>query len=311
MGFVENGKTFLYPEEALFLIQSEALYVYHNGLPLSIQTAYEIFFKTSHEIEKFFVYSNLVRQGIKLVKCTHLPTDTNTESSLPLSVGECMRKRKLHEHEKLLDIKKLKPGPLIDLSIHIKNFTHVLTPSLLRKGADDGTTPEAQAILNPANSHIKQLSSTWEEFERLQNQSGEGIYVDIEKVPVNEDFSSFLPNSCLNTSDLNYLINHCQPLSCKEIYKKLVDEGPNDFQDDVHGFQTEFDYSIIHSSKKAQFSNLKINNVNSKIPPLYEIISTENDLTYAITENDAVSFYKLTPFSCWDEIPQNWLGICD
>ncbi|MBE7326212.1 hypothetical protein IEQ44_16405, partial [Nocardioides sp. Y6] len=43
MGFSANGKQYLLPEEALYLMECGSLQVFHHDLPLSIQEGYESF----------------------------------------------------------------------------------------------------------------------------------------------------------------------------------------------------------------------------------------------------------------------------
>lgn len=63
-GHGDSGDVFLYPEEALFLMESGILRVLHNALPASIQQAYGWIDKDAQlTFQHYFVYAHLCRLG--------------------------------------------------------------------------------------------------------------------------------------------------------------------------------------------------------------------------------------------------------
>ncbi|KAK3868655.1 hypothetical protein Pcinc_025979 [Petrolisthes cinctipes] len=57
----------LYPEEALYLIDTGELEVEYNGIVLSMQQAEELLLEDSHHLERYLVYAHLSRTGCKLL----------------------------------------------------------------------------------------------------------------------------------------------------------------------------------------------------------------------------------------------------
>uniref|UniRef100_A0A3B5MX42 tRNA-splicing endonuclease subunit Sen54 N-terminal domain-containing protein n=1 Tax=Xiphophorus couchianus TaxID=32473 RepID=A0A3B5MX42_9TELE len=64
MGFSAEGKQFLLPEEALYLMECGNLQVFHQDLPLSIQDGYEAFLSSdSVSLQQYQVFGHLKRLG--------------------------------------------------------------------------------------------------------------------------------------------------------------------------------------------------------------------------------------------------------
>ncbi|XP_077980248.1 uncharacterized protein LOC144435534 [Glandiceps talaboti] len=63
MGHHRNGKKWLYPEEALFLIDMGALELYYSSVALSVQEAYSMVIPKDIPLDYYQVYSHLLRLG--------------------------------------------------------------------------------------------------------------------------------------------------------------------------------------------------------------------------------------------------------
>lgn len=64
MGFSAEGKQYLLPEEALYLMECGNLLVFHQGLPLSIQDGYEMFLSSACvSLQQYQVFGHLKRLG--------------------------------------------------------------------------------------------------------------------------------------------------------------------------------------------------------------------------------------------------------
>lgn len=64
MGFSEQGRQRLHPEEALYLLECGSIQLFHQDLPLSIQEAYELLLaQDTVAFLKYQVFSHLKRLG--------------------------------------------------------------------------------------------------------------------------------------------------------------------------------------------------------------------------------------------------------
>ncbi|CAL9692753.1 unnamed protein product [Knipowitschia caucasica] len=69
MGFSANGKQYLLPEEALFLMECGNVQVFYRGLPFSIQDGYENFLSSkSITFQQYLVYGHLKRLGYVVLR---------------------------------------------------------------------------------------------------------------------------------------------------------------------------------------------------------------------------------------------------
>nr|CAH0111455.1 unnamed protein product [Daphnia galeata] len=81
-GHDKNGKTYLHPEEVLFLIEVSKLELFYSGTPVSVQQAYQILLAENLcSTLKYRVYSHLCRQGYRLIRRVNpLPSSSNKRS---------------------------------------------------------------------------------------------------------------------------------------------------------------------------------------------------------------------------------------
>ena len=68
MGHTVDNGLHLYPEEALFLLESNAIEVKLNDVAMSIQQSYEVMLAKDCSLDEYRVYSHLTRQGYKVVR---------------------------------------------------------------------------------------------------------------------------------------------------------------------------------------------------------------------------------------------------
>ncbi|XP_045212212.2 tRNA-splicing endonuclease subunit Sen54-like [Mercenaria mercenaria] len=68
MGFVDKKRKWLYPEEALFLIETGVLEMWYQGLPVSIQEAYSTLIGEKLQLEYYQVYAHLRRIGYVVLR---------------------------------------------------------------------------------------------------------------------------------------------------------------------------------------------------------------------------------------------------
>lgn len=68
MGYTDNGKRMLHPEEALFLLETSQLEVYHGKVPMSVQEAYASLLSGSCSVDQYHAYAHLSRLGYIAVR---------------------------------------------------------------------------------------------------------------------------------------------------------------------------------------------------------------------------------------------------
>ncbi|XP_052788282.1 tRNA-splicing endonuclease subunit Sen54-like [Mya arenaria] len=68
MGFTNTARKWLHPEEALFLIETNVLQVLHEGLPLSMQEAWQLLLGNTVTMEFYQVYTHLRRIGYVVLR---------------------------------------------------------------------------------------------------------------------------------------------------------------------------------------------------------------------------------------------------
>ncbi|NP_001127799.2 tRNA splicing endonuclease 54 homolog [Nasonia vitripennis] len=84
-GHEDRCNMYLLPEEALLLLEMNCLELLWNGMPLSIQQAYEVLIKSENSrcnLDEYRVYSHLVKFGYKLQRfCEKSTSDCKTSST--------------------------------------------------------------------------------------------------------------------------------------------------------------------------------------------------------------------------------------
>lgn len=108
MGITKNSKLYLYPEEAIFLIQCSLLQVVRNEnrqIPISLDEIYSMCLnQISFQLEHLHVYQYLTRIGFILLR--HQSSSTRTDEEKVLLIvsvrNKCKRKRKRDESEREL-----------------------------------------------------------------------------------------------------------------------------------------------------------------------------------------------------------------
>ncbi|XP_062566451.1 tRNA-splicing endonuclease subunit Sen54-like [Saccostrea cucullata] len=93
MGFSDKSRKWLYPEEALFLMETNTLEVCYKGLPVSIQQAYTEFLK-NFRFEEYLVYAHLRRIGYVVLRHQGRLLSTKYERMIKLDKHINLKKRK-------------------------------------------------------------------------------------------------------------------------------------------------------------------------------------------------------------------------
>ncbi|XP_022249728.1 uncharacterized protein LOC111087424 [Limulus polyphemus] len=96
MGHQMGNQTLLYPEEALFLLDTGRMEIYYEDMPLSIQAGYALLLKNREALYKYQVYSHLTRLGYTVVK--HQGKINITQYEKKLRIDQHMKKMKRKHH---------------------------------------------------------------------------------------------------------------------------------------------------------------------------------------------------------------------
>ncbi|XP_046573391.1 tRNA-splicing endonuclease subunit Sen54-like [Haliotis rubra] len=96
MGFVDESRKWLFPEEALFLMETTVLEVYYGGVPLSIQEAYVRLLGEDVSVEEYQTYAHLRRLGYVVLRHVGGSQITEYERQIKLDQHVKESKRRLH-----------------------------------------------------------------------------------------------------------------------------------------------------------------------------------------------------------------------
>ncbi|KAJ8923194.1 hypothetical protein NQ315_001748 [Exocentrus adspersus] len=117
-GYQDRTGSFLYPEEALFLMETNRLELTFNGVPLSIQEGYDLLLRSPGcSLLKYRVYKKLARFGYRLFrysevlrrlsKASKTPVDTASGVACnEINLEECARKRVIENRDESLSKKQ-------------------------------------------------------------------------------------------------------------------------------------------------------------------------------------------------------------
>ncbi|XP_064607936.1 tRNA-splicing endonuclease subunit Sen54-like [Liolophura sinensis] len=147
MGFVNQQRKWLYPEEALFLMETNVLEVWYRGVPVSIQQAYSCFLGRAITLDEYQVYAHLRRLGFVVIRHLGQYGATRYERQIRLDqhTRKTKRKRKLEgkgcENDGVEDNKSLLP------KVTRKDSTN---PSSVNPHT--ATNKETEFLTTPANS---------------------------------------------------------------------------------------------------------------------------------------------------------------
>ncbi|XP_034243252.1 uncharacterized protein LOC117646438 [Thrips palmi] len=86
LGFVKEGTLYLYPEEALYMLETNSLELDFGGVSVSIQQGYSLLLgpSTGCDLNEYRTYSHLMRQGYRLLRFTNQIVHTRYERAIRL-----------------------------------------------------------------------------------------------------------------------------------------------------------------------------------------------------------------------------------
>ncbi|CAG0884216.1 unnamed protein product [Darwinula stevensoni] len=68
MGLSLKSQTYLYPEEAIFLMEMKMMELVHEGIPISTQRAFNLLLTSCDSLEQYKVYAYLSQEGYKVMR---------------------------------------------------------------------------------------------------------------------------------------------------------------------------------------------------------------------------------------------------
>ncbi|CAG8440846.1 8049_t:CDS:2 [Acaulospora morrowiae] len=129
MGHSINGEHWLYPEEALFLLERGALTADFEGVPVSIQQAYMLMMRESRlTLEKYQVYAYLKRIGYTVTRPP--PSSSSREFKSDSEDTSIIKNLSMSRYLGHLVYPLLSPLTYITRNFFSKIFSSPLTPSI-------------------------------------------------------------------------------------------------------------------------------------------------------------------------------------
>ncbi|GAB1610534.1 tRNA-splicing endonuclease subunit Sen54-like [Argonauta hians] len=187
MGFVDEKRKWLYPEEALFLMETNALLVFNDKVPLSIQQGYRVFLGNSISRIQYQVYAHLRRIGYIVVRFQNNSDFTSYEMNMKLH-QYVKKKRKFHtdDHDSSSEeecLEETKKSPELNQAKKIRSADPV--NKCLEKEEEAELEPEEkdQALnVEPqySNVHSNQKESVYSD-ENSSKNSEIGICSEIKQ----------------------------------------------------------------------------------------------------------------------------------
>ncbi|XP_021935576.1 uncharacterized protein LOC110837598 isoform X4 [Zootermopsis nevadensis] len=155
MGHEAGGKLHLFPEEALFLLETTCLELMHNGVPMSIQEGYSKLLgpDTGCTFNEYQSYVHLVRQGYIVLRHSNSIRATDYERQIRLdqySVGQ--KQCKMKENASVREI------VIEDGNIDTKEHTGIIKESIRSEDMQNDLKIEEQEIIDVETLEIVNMN---------------------------------------------------------------------------------------------------------------------------------------------------------
>ncbi|XP_076061275.1 uncharacterized protein LOC143037050 [Oratosquilla oratoria] len=246
----------LYPEEALYLMESGVMEVEDEGIPMSVQQAFSSLLRDDHHIDQYLVFAFFSRLGCKIVK--HQPHLCTTRYE---------KKIRLDQHQ-----------------IHLKSKKFNLIE--VNNGNDGNETVESEDILaDELLSFYKSISSGKEvEIQELHSSDfkqgskehhPENMFMShfqVMKKEILDSFPSFHETKCLQIRTPPMALLPPNAVPSREVYEIDVERL---YWDDSIDYMDNFSYSQADrwrddgrhpaqwQEQSSSYENWKGNNVNN------------------------------------------------
>jgi len=205
MGFTDNRRNWLYPEEALFLIEVNALEVYHKGVSMSVQEAYDAFLGNQVTLPQYQVFAHLRRLGYVVLR--HETENVITEYERKINLNKYIDKKSYKARKKaakasLCDTDQQNSE---DLTIDVDDQSDT---SLLSEKQDEGSKITEEKCLNStdAPNSVGENDSSAMEVNDTEDHAGESPSKSLKRCREDE-------SEVLDTDDKK---RHCSEASATE-----------------------------------------------------------------------------------------------
>ncbi|XP_067672347.1 tRNA-splicing endonuclease subunit Sen54-like isoform X2 [Haliotis asinina] len=184
MGFVDESRKWLFPEEALFLMETTVLEVYYGGVPLSIQEAYVRLLGEDVSVEEYQTYAHLRRLGYVVLR--HMGgsqiTDYERQIKLDQHVKESKRRRHRNQdrQEEVFAVETEVKKPRLDPQQD--------------EGAQSSGGQELKCVAIDTESLKDPEYEKSSDAERMKMDSGQTVVMDSDNQPDNHQSFAKLSN---------------------------------------------------------------------------------------------------------------------
>ena len=306
MGFCSANQRYLYPEEAMFLLESSSIEVMHNDIPVSIQEGYSLFFMNKSEFNVYRVYSYLSREGyfVKRHKQVNSECQSNSQKRNEYSSQERSFKLLKTDHHKY-DFENNE----ID---HFKvNQIKPFSMSLLRN-CDEKKEIVFKKIL------AKDKAKSWKKYKNLiegiDNTEMKTQLYNIEsclckdKESINNNH--FESNNILWSGKVKPIYHPKNIFNSNEFFNLLKLNGPKEVMNFGDAKSFKIDLEVFNSKSKLDSTHflIVVLESNSKIEHCF--YSNMKNVYFAVIDDEVINFYTFRNFHLNDEIPILWETNC-
>lgn len=325
-GFKDStNRQFYYPEEALFLLEAGDLIVTHNDMPLSIQEAYTVMMSSRNELDNYAVFARLLRQGYHVRRHGDNLVVPNEESKTRTDVqsGKSSLKRGISDDaDEATASKRHRSDSLVECGLTSQSTENTVKHRIEPLTLDMVRHRDYVAI--PIVEHQKANAANWKDFKDLETGSSSELKASV--LDMNglkgDNLERLVPTAHLFSGQTIPVINPTSVHSAADLYRQLKSKGPKNGHLLPCNSKHSITYKLYLTSNgtpnygKPDAFVVVVNSDHDGPIDLSDVIllnslvkSSGGFLLFAVIEEATVSFFKLTPFELWEEIPERWLEM--
>lgn len=333
LGFNRNGKHYLYPEEAAFALDNCEYEITLNSLPVSLEEAYTIFFRSQQEQDIFRVYSILRKHGFRVERVpSNCGQQCNKASANTCSLGK--KKVNSPREDRTGDEESCKKAKIArDESPGDVEMTSHPESGLVKPLTVQMVHGEEKYLSHPVNLYVNYKAENWKQLKKAESIFKCDTHltasaVEMSKIPPKVTACHpLLPPCTLKTDSTEPVVDVTHIMTISQLLTRLQAKGPSTYG----GFtQVTSNGSDCPGESSDASSNLQVTfqvRTSGKQPVLVVIRShfdefpnfmqlrnlfnaTEsNSLVVAAVDESCVNFYKITSFEMWQEVPKLWMSL--
>lgn len=258
LGFHRHGKYYLHPEEAAFAIDNCEYEITLDSLPISLEEAFTIFFRSQHEQDIFRVYSVLRKHGFRVQRFTH-PSNVsedkckvNTETAAFATDCYHMATSSTGKREQSSDedSDKTNSSSHVDhcKKVKLNNMTTVSDDYEMTDMTDDFSVKplniqmiygEDKYLSHPMNLLLKHKCKDWKQFKNPRDifqpdSKLTGSVVQFTQIPFIKHVDNSLPPVALKSDSIEPIIKLDRVMSVTQLLNQLQAKGPKTYTGTSH-----------------------------------------------------------------------------